>query len=103
MSDHEIIQEGNIVHGDQAAGGIYKYSVTKSQQSLASMKQLLKRFEEQRANNATLNEYIEELKKYATPKEGEVIGLEEKLRGGPGENFIEYALEAKESYHKKLT
>lgn len=103
MSDHEIKQEGNVVLGDQSAGDMFKFSITKSQRSLASMKRLLKKFEEQVASNTTLSEYVEELKSYATQKEGDIIGLEEKLKGGPAEHFTEYALEAKESYHKKLT
>ncbi|HEX3142503.1 MAG TPA: ABC-three component system protein [Pyrinomonadaceae bacterium] len=107
MNDPEVKQEGNLVLGDQAAGSIDKstrsYNFPKPQQSASTMARLLKRFEYERTNNITLKGYIEELNHYYSPVEGDVIGLEQKLKDGKAENFLKFALSTKERFYKRLT
>jgi ABC-3C protein len=105
MSD--VTQKHNLVGGDQAGGDIDKsqrsYTFQKTQESISYMSRLLKKFEHERANNITLNGYVEQLEHYHSRLEGDVLGLEQKLKDGNAEDFIDFALKAKESFYKRLT
>lgn len=66
------------------------------------IKNLLKRFEEECQSNTRLNAFIEELDYYNKRIEGDVLGLEQKLTDGNQGALIDFALRAKERFHKKL-
>ena len=105
MSDNRVTQEQNTVLGDQAGRDVIKhnYNIQGGPYSVRAMKRLIEKFDEQQKNDTTLQGYIAELEQYFAPKNGDVLGVEEKLRESAAANFIEYALEAKESYNKKVT
>lgn len=94
---HDVVTGG----GDFAGRDLTKIQVTFS---VGNIKELYKRFEEERKNNVQFNEVIEELDVYQRQKSNEkVIGLEAKLKvGNKTEELIEMAMELKESYSKKL-
>jgi hypothetical protein len=101
-----VTQSGNTIQGDQAAGDIYKSTKIINQKSslkVNKIKELFEKFHYEKENNIQFCEIIEELEHYRTPKGGEkIIGVSDKLKAGKRDNFIEYALEVKEMYYKKL-
>lgn len=104
MDDNEIRQSGNIVVGDQAGRDVHKpnYVFQRSDIAISYMSELLRRFAEEQQNNLKLNGLIDDLDYYNSPLTGDVLGLEQKLTHGNRESFIDYALRAKERFHKKL-
>lgn len=69
----------------------------------SSLSKLFAKLEYAKNNNIKVKEIIDGLKHYTTSVSNEpVIGLEEKLKLGERINFIEYAIQAKEFYAKKL-
>ena len=87
--------------GDFAGRDLTKMQITFS---AGNLKELYKRFEEERRNNVHFNEVLEELDVFQRQKSNEtVVGLEAKLRAGKKtDELIEMAMELKESYSKKL-
>jgi hypothetical protein len=67
------------------------------------LKDLFEKFEHEKKNNIQLNEIIDDLLHYTTPKAEIVVGLEAKLRAANRDGQIEFAKEVKEKYAKKLT
>lgn len=104
MNDNKVTQRGNTVGGDQAARDVNKTSnyYLESQNSIKYMSRLLRQFEDERRGNVRLNEIIGELDHYHSRLEGDVIGLEQKLKDGNCETLIGFALIAKERFRKKL-
>lgn len=87
--------------GDFAGHDLTKIQVT---YTTGNLKELYKRFEEERKNNVHFNEVLEELNVFQRQKSNEtVVGLEAKLKAGKKtDELIEMAMELKESYSKKL-
>jgi hypothetical protein len=91
------------INGDsnqQAGGNInnYNYPPTK-------MRVLINKYEQERQTNATFNDTIEQLDYYLNPICGELsetIGLERKLQTGHFDEFIFYAMTAKDIFARKL-
>lgn len=105
MADERISIENSDVGGDVAGGNIdkskktYAFSGSKS----SYMKVLLEKFKQEQESNAQLTEFIEDLDYYFNKKKDDVIGLEEKLKAANRKKgFIDFAIEAKERYHRKL-
>ena len=96
----------NTVGGDQAGGNIDKsshYHFDRNAQNGSNIKKLYEKFQHEKENNIVFKKIIEELERYTSPKKDEkIIGLEAKLEAGNRENFIEYAIEQKHYYAKKL-
>lgn len=106
MSEIDIRQRGNTVHGDLAAGDIDKSIVNNFSFNrnirIGKIKELFALFQHEKDNNIQFTEVIEELEHFSTPKIENVVGVEEKLRVANRQHFTEYALEVKELYSKKL-
>jgi len=106
MTENEVTQKGSEVGGDQVGRDKYtnapQYNFASSKKGTSPMSHLLKKFEEERKNDSKLDSFIEELDYFNRPIKGDVIGLEQKLIDGKREAFIDFALRAKESFHKKL-
>lgn len=87
--------------GDFAGRDLTKMQVTFS---AGNLKELYKRFEEERHQNKQFDEILEELDVYQRQKSNEtVVGLEAKLKAAKKPDlFIEMAMELKETYAKKL-
>lgn len=87
--------------GDFAGRDLTKMQVTFS---VGNLKELYKRFEEERRNNVLFNEVLEDLDVFQRQKSNEVVvGLEAKLKAGKKtDELIEMAMELKEAYSKKL-
>jgi hypothetical protein len=104
MDDNDVTQSKNTVAGDQSGRDVNKTwnYFLESQDSISTMSRLLRQFEDERRGNVRLNEIIEELDHYHSRLEGDVIGLEQKLRDGDYETLIRFALIAKERFRKKL-
>ena len=96
----------NTVGGDQAGGNIDKsnhYHFDRNAKNGSNIKKLYEKFQYEKENNIVFKKIIEELERYTSPKKDEIIiGLEAKLEAGNRENFIEYAIEQKHYYAKKL-
>jgi len=103
MPDEKISIDSSEVKGDVAGGNIDKsriYQFTGSK--TAYMKILLEKFKQEQSTNSHLKEYIDDLDYYYNKKKDDVIGLEDKLTSANRQGFIEFALEAKDKYHRKL-
>lgn len=88
---------GNVVGRDD-----YSQTFNNIYESSKYLEELYKKFEEEKKNNADLQEFCEELDYYNSRVDGDVLGLEEKLTLGNREKIIFYAKSAKEKFHKKL-
>ena len=90
--------------GDIALRDINKNrSYNFSSDGTSQMSILCKRFKEEQKSNIQLSSFIDDLNYLNTQKEDEkVLGLENKLRAGKREYIIEFALEVKEWFHRKL-
>jgi hypothetical protein len=87
--------------GDFAGRDLTKMQITFS---VGNLKELYKRFEEERRQNKRFNEILDELDVFQRQKANEtVVGLEAKLRAAKKpDELIEMAMELKEAYAKKL-
>lgn len=103
MSEEKVVLTDSKVIGDLAGRDIdksKKYIFSGSKTNY--MQILLKKFKEEENANAPLQAYLEDLDYYNNKRTGDVIGLEEKLTLGDRSNFIDFAIGAKEKYHRKL-
>jgi hypothetical protein len=91
------------INGDsnqQAGGNINNYNYPSS-----TMRVLIEAYKQERLTNATFNATIEQLDHYLNPisgESGEVIGLEKKLQIGNFDEFIAYAMAAKDMFARKI-
>jgi hypothetical protein len=106
MQENNVNQLDNEIGRDLAGRDItYDQSVQFNQfsrQSETPLQMLFKKLELEKTTNPQLTEFIEELNYYYNKVDGDVIGLEQKLKDGKQENLVDYALRVKEAYHKKL-
>jgi hypothetical protein len=94
----ENINAGNDVVGRDKITNYVSYDIKKK-----SLSKLFQKLENAKKQNIKVREIIEGLKHYTTSVSSEpMIGLEEKLIKGNRQNFIDYAIQAKEYYAKKL-
>lgn len=63
---------------------------------------LYERFEKEKKENPEFQEICDELDYFNSILEGDVIGLDEKLKQGGREKILFYALDVKDKFHKKL-
>jgi hypothetical protein len=92
------VNAGNDVVGRDKITNYVSYASKKR-----SLSKLFKKLEIAKKQNIRVKEIIDGLKHYTTSVSDEpVIGLEEKLKLGERINFIDYAIQAKEFYSKKL-
>ena len=103
MSDNTEISD-NDVGGDIAGRDIDKSShLHLGESKQTQMKILLKKFKEEQQENKQLNEFIDDLNYFNTPKGNEIIvGLENKLVAGNRTNLVDYAKDMKDRFHRKL-
>lgn len=104
----EVEQNDNTVSGDMAGGNINKPSTIFNYNSpsvrISKIKELFARYEQEKQSNVQFKQIVAELQHYTTPLQNEtVIGIEGKLTAANRDAYIEYALEVKEHYAKKLT
>jgi hypothetical protein len=106
MSKKTAFQTVQGNHNYQAEGDIhnsnnnYYYS-----QSKTKMQNLIDEYEREQQQNIFFNSIIEDLNYYLNPVKlevKEIIGLEKKLRLGNFDEFIDYAMRAKELFSQKL-
>jgi hypothetical protein len=104
MADDKITIDKSKIVGDVAAGNIdksktYDFSGSKS----TYMGILLTKFKQEQENNQRLSAFIEDLDYYFNKKKDDVTGIQEKLEAANRrQGFIEFAIEAKDRYHRKL-
>lgn len=103
MPDEKVLINDSDVKGDVAGGNIDKSRVYQFSGSKTSyMKILLEKFKQEQRTNIHLKEYIDDLDYYYNKKKDDVVGLEDKLKSANRQDFIEFAIEAKDKYHRKL-
>ena len=106
MDNNEVRQNENTVGGDQAGRDVNKgttYAFSAPNGTSQAMRSLIEKFKQQRESDPKLNAFIAELDYYHKRVDGDVQGLESKLEDAAKSNlFINYALGAKEQFHKKL-
>jgi hypothetical protein len=109
LTSNRVDQSNNNISGDQAGRDITKtihnntsYNFNSVTNTNITMLNLLRKYQEEKESNPDIKYFIEELDYYNTTIDRDVIGLEKKLTDGNYENFINYALKAKDRYHRKL-
>lgn len=109
MSEDEnnVNQENNEIGGDQAGRDIYKQQVynigATSFSGVTQLENLYRRLEKERKDNETIDEIIEDLQHYKNhAANSEVLGLDVKLNNGNRTDLLEFAMETKERFAKKL-
>lgn len=107
MSENEVTQTNNVAGSDIAGRDVNKtyssaYSFGESQARVKYMAELLKKFKEDCDHNSQLKEFIDEFDYFNNQLEGDIVGLEQKLKDGNRDGFIEFALRTKERFFKKL-
>lgn len=66
------------------------------------LQDLYRRYEEEKSTNPEFKELCEELDYLNSVIDGDVIGLEKKLKDGGREKLLGYALDVKDRFHRKL-
>lgn len=90
--------EGKVVGRDDKS-----LNITYSNSSRATyLQDLYERYEKEKKQNPEFKKLCEELDYFNSILDGDIMGLEEKLKQGGREKLISYALEVKERFHKKL-
>lgn len=95
-----VIQTGNKAARDVIGGD--QWNVNLPAPSIAALTVLLEKLSKEQENDERAKEVIAELLRFQEPKEPTPIGLEKKLADGGRSHHIEFALEAKECFVKKL-
>jgi hypothetical protein len=105
MSDNKVkqtdIQASGDVTGRDKITHQPSYNFGTSQARVSYMAELLERFKEELDSDSQLKDFIKEFDYYNAKIEGDVLGLEQKLRDGNREFLIDFALRAKEKFYKK--
>jgi len=107
MRDSEVTQTDNVAGRDIAGRDVNKtysptYSFGESQARVKYMSELLRKFKEDCDRKSQLRDFIDEFDYFNTQLEGDIVGLEKKLKDGNRDGFIEFALRTKETFFKKL-
>lgn len=107
MSDNnnEVkIEDSNV--GGNLAGRDYtdkSISVVNNYQSRSTyLEDLYNRYEKEKVSNPEFRELCEELDYLNSVIDNDVIGLEKKLENGGREKLLDYALDVKDRFHRKL-
>jgi hypothetical protein len=103
---NNVNQENNEVLGDQAGRDIIKpvYNIGASSfGGIAQLERLYKRLQDERKNDITINDIIEELKHFKSQaNSAEILELEVKLNNGNRVDLLDFALAVKEKFTMKL-
>jgi hypothetical protein len=100
VSGNTVEQSGNQVAGDQAGRDVIKHTYV-FQGAVTPMARMIAKFRLETANDREMRLTIERLQKWFK-SEGDVIGLDEKLRLGKRPDIIMHAIEAKDRFSKCL-
>lgn len=104
MSGTNSIEFTGSVGNDFIGRDYYKDSVvikTINSQS-TYLSDLYNRYQKEKNENPEFEELCEELNYFNSIMEGDVIGLDEKLKNGGREKILFYALDVKDRFHRKL-
>ncbi len=94
-------QVANAVGGDQAGGDIFKHN-TILVGSVSPMSRMIAKYRAEAEKDQGIRQSIEQLRRWQLPPEGDVIGLEEKLRQGGRIELVHLAIVAKDRFEKCL-
>ncbi|MDO6490111.1 MULTISPECIES: ABC-three component system protein [unclassified Cellulophaga] len=98
------IEDSNV--GGNLAGRDYtdkSISVVNNYQSRSTyLEDLYNRYEKEKVSNPEFKELCEELDYLNSVIDNDVIGLEKKLENGGREKLLDYALDVKDRFHRKL-
>jgi hypothetical protein len=90
------------LNGDNVGGNKNTYYSNYPTANHSRLKELFKLLEEEQKENIQVQDIISDLERFTLPIVHEVKGLERKLEESGRFSIIEYALETKELYSKKL-
>lgn len=95
-----VTQSGNNASGDIIAGD--QININFPTPALSRLTLLLQKFQAEQENDIQTKQVIDELLRYQEPRTPSPVGLEKKLEDGGRLYQVDYALEAKEAFVKKL-
>lgn len=102
MSENEISVTQSSIGGKFIGRDDNSLSISNAYERSTYLQDLYEKFQKEKEENPELKEFCEELDYFNSIIDGEVIGLEEKLRLGGREKLIHYALDLKDKFHRKL-
>lgn len=105
IKKNSIIQDGNTVGGDQAAGDIHKpkYYIGGTSGGKSQLETLYEQLFKEREESQIFDEIVDELMHFKQQVDGDkIIGLEQKLADGNRLDYLRFAETVKEKFFKKL-
>lgn len=102
MSENDISVSDTSIGGKFTGRDDNSLSINNTYERSTYLQDLYDRFQKEKVDNPELQEFCEELDYFNSIIEGDVIGLEEKLKLGGREKLIHYALDLKDKFHRKL-
>jgi hypothetical protein len=103
MEQHENKAGGDLAGGNIDKSRQYFLGNSKPANKKSRITLLYEKLEDEIKNDIKIDRIIDDLQHFQQARTNEdVIGIEAKLKAGERENFIDYALDAKEYYTKKI-
>ncbi len=102
MAENEISLSDSSVGGNFTGRDDKSLNIINSYERSTYLQDLYDKFQKEKEENPELVEFCEELDYFNSIIDGDVIGLDEKLRLGGREKLIHYALDLKDKFHRKL-
>lgn len=102
-NDNKVTVEGSQIGRDLIGRDDNSININNNFSTRATyLQDLYERYEKEKNENPDFKELCEELDYFNSIIDGDVIGLEKKLTQGGRVKLIDYALDVKERFHKKL-
>jgi len=102
MGENEISLKDTSIAGRFTGRDDNSLIISNNFERSTYLQDLYDKFQSEKEENPELKEFCEELDYFNSIIDGNVIGLEEKLRLGGRERLLHYALDLKDRFHRKL-
>ncbi len=102
MSDNKLSISNTSVGGKFVGRDDKSLNINYKYERSTYLQDLYDKFQQEKNENSELKEFCEDLDYFNSIIDGDVIGLEEKLKLGGREKLIHYALDLKDKFHRKL-
>ena len=103
MSNNDISLKQSNVGGNFTGGDDNSLHINNSHEQSIYLQNLYAKFKEEKNSNPELKEFCEELDYFNSQISNEtIVGLENKLLAGNRKKILNYAINVKEKFHKKL-
>lgn len=102
MSKNHISVSDSPIGGNFTGRDDNSLNINNRYERSTYLQDLYDKFQKEKSENPELKEFCEELDYFNSIIDGNVLGLEEKLRLGGREKLLHYAFDLKDRFHRKL-